>query len=95
MPRFKISTILARQAAAANQATVMPQPQRLLHSISQVRDALGVSHATVYNLFAKGLLVPRKILGKTVVSDTDLQAFVASLAPAPIRVRPAGEQDAA
>ena len=49
-----------------------------------------VSHATLYAMFAKGLLTPRKVLAKTVVTEADLQAFIAGLPPATtVRVKAA------
>jgi len=101
MPRLTSAGRLKQLATTASSTHEIAAPapakiidRRRVHSISEVQEALGISHATVYTLFAKGLLVPRKILGKTVVTDVDLQAFVAGLARAPVRVR-AGQQDAA
>ena len=102
MPKLKTQS--ARNSLAASAA--VPQvldltapapaapPRRLVHSVPETCEILGVSHATMYAIFGRGQLVPRKILGKTVVTDADSQIFVAGLARAPVRVRPA-ESDAA
>jgi len=41
-----------------------------------VADTLGVSRQTVYNLHRRGNIRISKILGKSVVFDEDLEAFI-------------------
>ena len=53
--------------------------QRRAHSVKQVEEILGVGHSTLYGLFNSGALKARKLLGKTIVLDSDLQAFLAAL----------------
>lgn len=67
--------------------------QKLLHEIEAAQEALGVGRTTIYNLAKKGQLELVKIGARTLVTDTSLQAFVASLRPATLQMK--AKQEAA
>lgn len=50
--------------------------KRRVYSLSDVADTLSVSRQTIYNLHKRGDLRISKILGKSVVFDEDLEAFI-------------------
>jgi excisionase family DNA binding protein len=64
-------TLLAGTAAAP--------PARALYSPKEAEGILGVSHATLYRLINAGRLDARKIDGKTVITASSIEAFLASL----------------
>ena len=50
------------------------------HSVPEARKRLGnIGHTKFYQLAASGKLKVRKLAGRTVVLDTDLAAYLASL----------------
>jgi excisionase family DNA binding protein len=51
---------------------------KLAYSVSEVGQALGVSRPTIYRLINAGELRAIKIVGRTVVTADDLDAFLAS-----------------
>lgn len=53
-----------------------------LNSIAEVKDRAGICRTMVYNEIAKGRLVTRKIGARTFVAESDLLAYLRSLASA-------------
>jgi excisionase family DNA binding protein len=53
--------------------------RRELYSPRETENILGVSHATLYRLINAGRLDARKVGGKTVITATSIEAFLASL----------------
>jgi hypothetical protein len=52
---------------------------RQAHSVKEVEQILGIGHSTLYSLLGTGALKARRLLGRTIILDTDLQAFLAGL----------------
>ncbi len=48
----------------------------LLHSVTEARQLLGISHTTFYDLLRDGRLKAIKIGSRTFVSDEALRAFI-------------------
>jgi hypothetical protein len=76
MPRRKAQ--IAAVPAVIDLTEVAPADgvQRLVHSVRQTCELVGCSRTTHYTVFAKGELVPRRILGRTVVTDADLRMLL-------------------
>lgn len=53
-----------------------------LNSIAEVKDRAGICRTMVYNEIARGRLVTRKIGARTFVAESDLLAYLRSLASA-------------
>ena len=53
-----------------------------LNSIAEVMDRAGICRTMVYNEIAKGRLVTKKIGARTFVAESDLLAYLRSLASA-------------
>jgi hypothetical protein len=58
---------------------------RALYSPKEVRQILGISHATVYRLLGAGQLDGRKLNGKTVITAESVGQLIAALPPAQVR----------
>jgi excisionase family DNA binding protein len=54
--------------------------QPLLHSIWAAASRLGVSESTIWRLIRQGKLQPTRILGRTLLSEAELQR-IAGMAP--------------
>jgi excisionase family DNA binding protein len=54
-------------------------PPRALYSARDTETILSVSHATLYRLIAAGRLDARKIGGKTAITATSIERFLAEL----------------
>lgn len=57
----------------------------LTYGLIDAARALGIGRSSIYRLIADGKLEARALGGRTVIPAASLQAFVASLPPAPIR----------
>lgn len=69
----------ARQRLTQREYDRRQDQRRQAHTVKQIEEILGIGHSTAYQLFNSGALKARKLLGKTIVLDSDLQAFLASL----------------
>jgi helix-turn-helix protein len=58
--------------------------QRQLYSPREAEHILSVSHATLYRLINASRLDARKIDGKTVITATSIQSFLAALPKAKV-----------
>ncbi len=56
-----------------------PAPGRLLISVAEARDALGVGTTKLYALLGDGSLRARRLGGRTLIESASLRAFVESL----------------
>lgn len=57
----------------------------LTYGVIDAARMLGIGRSSIYRLIADGKLDARALGGRTVIPAASLQAFVASLPPAPIR----------
>ncbi len=57
----------------------------LAYGVIGAARALGIGRSSIYRLISEGKLEARALGGRTVIPAASLQAFVASLPPAPIR----------
>jgi hypothetical protein len=73
-PNGKVNGGLSLREAARRQ-----EQRREAHSVKEVEQILGIGHSTLYSLFNTGALKARRLLGRTVVLDSDLQEFLANL----------------
>ena len=74
-PRLPETKPSVETAPAVPAATV----RRRMHTLRQVQEELNICHSTTYRLLNSGQLRAVKILGRTLVSDDELQRFIASL----------------
>jgi excisionase family DNA binding protein len=61
--------------------SIQPDTLKLAYSVGDAGALLGVSKATVYRLMNTRKLAARKVAGRTVVTRTDLEGFLADLPP--------------
>jgi hypothetical protein len=59
----------------------------IAYTIADAVEVSGLSRSKLYQLFAEGVLVPRRAGGRTLVLADELQDYLRSLPPAPIRQR--------
>jgi hypothetical protein len=62
-------------------------------SVKEVCDSIGCGHSTFYKIVAAGLLVVRKLGGRTIVLPEDLDRFLAALPVANAEIKPPGAAD--
>ena len=67
----------------------MVENQILALSIRDACAALGCGRTSLYSLISAGKIEARSLVSRTIIPAESLHRFVASLPPAPIRVRPA------
>jgi hypothetical protein len=60
-------------------APAIPTVRRRMHTLKQVQEELNISHSSCYKILNDGKLKAVNILGRTLVSDDELQRFIASL----------------
>lgn len=73
---------IAKREDERRQIIANPTFVERLNSIAEVKDRAGICRTMVYNEIAKGRLVTRKIGARTFVAESDLLAYLRSLASA-------------
>jgi excisionase family DNA binding protein len=68
-----------KPAVEAVLAPAIAAVRRRMHTLRQVEEELNTSHSTVYKLLNNGQLKAVKLMGRTLVTYTELQRFLASL----------------
>lgn len=63
----------------------------LAFTVQDACRAIGCGRTSLYSLIAAGKIEARSLGSRTVIPAESLHRFVASLPPAPIRVRPAAD----
>ena len=78
----KSADFIAKREDERRKIIANPTFVERLNSIAEVKGRAGICRTMVYNEIAKGRLVTRKIGARTFVAESDLLAYLRSLASA-------------
>ncbi|MFM9857229.1 helix-turn-helix domain-containing protein [Pseudoxanthobacter sp. M-2] len=77
-----LTQFIAKREDERRKIIMNPTFVERLNSIAEVKGRAGICRTMVYNEIAKGRLVTRKIGSRTFVAESDLLAYLRSLASA-------------